>query len=151
MHLFRSNAPADAKVDGARRDADFADGDAKGQRDAHATDRAALNERNTVVRQAYDRGRRDERARHPRRRGAPFLSFIVLVAAAAGVGAIYLGVHEGSFGRGGQVVDQKLAGVAQPATQATRKAADRAGDALENAGQRIKQSAGSTNSAASGG
>jgi hypothetical protein len=151
MRLFRSNAPADDTVDGARRDAAFAQGEAKGQRDAHADDRATLGERNSVVRHAYDRGRRDERARRPRRHGSPFMTFIVLLAAAAGVGAIYLGVHEGSFTHGGQVVDQKLAGVTQPAQQATKNAADRAGDALENAGQRIKQSAGGDNTNGAGG
>lgn len=152
MNLFRSNAPAtDATVDDARRDAAFAQGEAKGQRDAISNDRATLGERNSTARQAYDRGRRDERARRPRRHGSPFLTLIVLLAAAAGVGAIYLGVHEGSFTRGGQVVDQKLAGVAQPATQATKNAADRAGDALQNAGQRIKQSAGADNTNGAGG
>lgn len=157
MNLFRSNAPADETVEGARRDAAFAKGEAKGQRDAQARDaearddRAPLNERNSAVRHAYDRGRRDERARRPRRHGSPFLTFIVLLAAAAGVGAIYLGVHEGSFTQGGQVVDQKLAGVAQPAQQATKNAAGRAGDALENAGQRIKQSAGADNTNGAGG
>ena len=154
MNLFRSNAPADATVDGgARRDAAFAQGEAKGQREANAnaTDRATLGARNTDVRQAYDRGRRDERARRPRRRGSPLLMLIVLVAAVAGAGAIYLGVHEGSFSRGGQVVDQKLAGVAAPAQQATRNAADRAGDALENAGQRIKSAGGDNSTAAPGG
>jgi hypothetical protein len=141
MNLFRTHAPADATVAGARGD-DFAKGQVKGQGDAHAADRAVLNERNTAVRQAYDRGRRDERARRPRRHGAPLLTFIVLLAAVVGAGAIYLGVSEGSFSRGGQVVDQKLAGVTQPATQATRTAADKAGDALQNAGQQIKQKAG---------
>jgi hypothetical protein len=147
MNLFRSKAPADATVDGAPSDGAYV----KGQRDAHVADRAVINERNTAVRQAYDRGRRDERARRPRRHSAPFFTFIVLAAALVGVGAIYLGVSQGSFGRGGQVVDQKLAGVAQPATQATRSAADRAADALQNAGQRIKQTAGDTNTASSGG
>jgi hypothetical protein len=157
MNLFRSNAPADETVEGARRDAAFAKGEAKGQRDAQARDaesrddRATLNERNSAVRHAYDRGRRDERARRPRRHGSPFLTFIVVLAAAAGVGAIYLGVHEGSFTQGGQVVDQKLAGVAQPAQQATKNAADRAGDALESAGQRIKQSTGGDNTNGAGG
>ncbi len=146
MNLFRSRAPADATVDD-----DVARAEMKGQRDAHAADRGLLNERNTSVRQAYDRGRRDERARRPRRHGAPLLTLIVLMAAVIGAGAIYLGVSQGSFGRGGQVVDQKLAGVAQPATQATRDAAGRAGDALENAGQRIKQTAGAQNTANSGG
>jgi hypothetical protein len=138
MNLFRSNTSADATVDG-----DFANGQAKGQSDAHAADRALLNERNTSVRQAYDRGRRDERARRPRRHGAPFMTFIVLVVAAVGAGAIYLGVTQGSFSRGGQVVDQQISGVTQPASQATRNAANKAGDALANAGQTIKQKAGS--------
>ena len=151
MNLFRSNAPADTTPDGAGRDADFARGEVKGQSDAQAADRTPLNERNTDVRKAYDRGRRDERARRPRRHGSPFLTLVVLMAAAAGVGAIYLGVHEGSFSRGGQVVDQKLSGVAQPATQATRNAADRAGDALQNAGQRIKQAGGDNSASNSGG
>jgi hypothetical protein len=70
------------------------------------------------------------------------LTFIVLLAAAAGAGAIYLGVQQGSFSRGGQVVDQKIGNVTQPASQATRDAANRAGDALENAGQSIKRTAG---------
>ena len=147
MNLFRSKTPTDAAVDDTRREGDYA----KGKSDAHAADRAVINERNSAVRQAYDRGRRDERARRPRRHSAPFFTFIVLVAALVGVGAIYLGVSQGSFGRGGQVVDQKLAGVAQPATQATRSAADRAADALQTAGQRIKQTAGDSNTAASGG
>jgi hypothetical protein len=151
MNLFRSKASADATVDDTRQDAEFARGQVKGQHDAQAADRAVLNERNSAVRQAYDRGRRDERARRPRRHSSPFLTFIVLLAAAAGIGAIYLGVHEGSFSRGGEVVDQRLAGVAQPATQATRGAAARAGDALQNAGQRIKQSAGADNANSTGG
>ena len=139
MNLFRSTAPSDANVDGAPG----ADAYVKGQRDAHAADRSTLNERNSAVREAYDRGRRDERARRPRRHSSPFLALVVLLAAAAGAGAIYLGVQQGSFSRGGQVVDQKLQSVAQPATQATRNVANKTGDALENAGQRIKQSAGS--------
>ena len=163
MNLFRSRAPADATADDARRDAAFAQGEAKGlrearglaggrlRRDVRADDRAVLQDRNTAVREAYDRGRRDERARRPRRHTSPFMALIVLVAAAAGVGAIYLGVQQGSFTRGGQVVDQKIAGVTAPAQQATRNAADRAGDALENAGQRIKQSAGSNTANGAGG
>jgi len=136
MNLFRSNRPADAAVDGAPASAGYV----QGQRDAHAADRSVLNERNSAVRQAYDRGRRDERARaRPRRHGFGLFGLVVLAAAVIGAGAVYLGVSQGSFTRGGQVVDQKLDSAAQPA----RNAADRAGDALENAGQRIKQQAGS--------
>ena len=139
MNLFRSRALDDPASDAELRKDDYVDG----QRDAQAADRSVLHERNTAVRQAYDRGRRDERARRPRRRGAPLLTFIVLLAAAAGAGAIYLGVEQGSFSRGGQVVDQKIQSVTQPASQASRSVADRTGAALENAGQRIKRSAGS--------
>ncbi len=139
MNLFQSTAPDKTPADSAERQGDYI----KGQKDAHAADRAVLHERNSAVREAYDRGRRDERARRPRRHGSPFLTLIVLLAAAAGVGAIYLGVQQGSFGRGGQVVDQKITSATQPVSQATRQAADRAGDALENAGHKIKQSAGS--------
>jgi hypothetical protein len=139
MNLFRSNRPADATVDTV--DAAPANaGYVQGQRDAHAADRAVLNERSSVVRHAYDRGRRDERARaRPRRHGFGLFGLVVLVAAVIGAGAIYLGVSQGSFTRGGQVVDQKITTAEQPA----RNAADKAGDALENAGQRIKQQAGS--------
>jgi hypothetical protein len=150
MNLFRSNAAPDTPADGARRDAAFAQGEAKGLREANTDGRTTLDHPNAAVREAYDRGRRDERARRPRRRGSPFLTLVVLLAAAAGVGAIYLGVHEGSFSRGGEVVDQKLSGVAAPAQQATRSAADRAGDALQNAGQRVK-SVGGDSSNSSGG
>lgn len=139
MNLFRSNRRTDAAPDGAAANANA--GYVQGQRDAHAADRGVLNDRNTAVRQAYDRGRRDERARRPRRHGPGFLGFIVFVVAVIGAGAVYLGVSQGSFTRGGQVVDQKIAGAEQPA----RNAADRAGDALENAGQTIKQRAGSGN------
>jgi hypothetical protein len=106
-------------------------------------DRAVLQERSTAERQAYDRGRRDERARRPRRRGSPLLTVLVLLVAGAGAFVLYLAVQQGGFANGGKVVDQNLANTTATATQATRNAADRAADALENAGQTIKQKAGS--------
>jgi hypothetical protein len=106
-------------------------------------DRAVLQERSTAERQAYDRGRRDERARRPRRRGSPLLTLLVLLVAGAGAFVLYLAVQQGGFANGGKVVDQNLANTTATATQATRNAADRAADALENAGQTIKQKAGS--------
>jgi hypothetical protein len=116
----------------------------QGKRDARVGDKAIVHERDAASREAYERGRRDERARQSRRRrGSPVLALLVLVVACVGAFVIYLGVHEGSFQRGGQVVDQNINNTTSAATQATRNAADRTGDALENAGQRIKQSAGS--------
>ncbi len=58
------------------------------------------------IRKAYERGRRDERARH---RSHPFLAMMVFMVALAGAGMMYLAAREGSFSRGGEVVDLKLA------------------------------------------
>jgi len=52
---------------------------------------------------------------------------------------VYLAAREGSFARGGQVVDATLGQAAAPA----RSAADNAGNALENAGRSLKDTAGS--------
>ena len=141
MNVLQPTGPNDAGAEKARRTAAYE----QGQRDARAgvTDTAAAAERDVAARRAYERGRRDERARHTRRRGFPMLTLILLLAAAAGVFIIYLGVREGSFSRGGQLVDQNINNTTATATQATQNAADKAGDALENAGQRIKQTAGS--------
>ncbi len=58
------------------------------------------------IKKAYELGRHDERARH---RSHPILGLIVAVAAVVGIGAVGLGVYEGSFSRAGQVVDANLA------------------------------------------
>jgi hypothetical protein len=84
-------------------------------------------------RDAYERGRRDERAR---RRGSPLLTLVILIVAAVGVALVYLAAREGSFGRGGQVVDHTLS----QATQQVRPAVGRAGNALEKAGRSLKDS-----------
>ncbi len=90
-------------------------------------------------RDAYDRGRRDERARHG---GFSLVSAVVLMAAVIGGGAIFLAAREGSFAAGGQLVDHQLTTAADKAGTPLRGAADRAGNALENAGQNLKQKAG---------
>ncbi len=60
------------------------------------------------------------------------------MAAAAGAAAIALAVKQGSFQRGGQVVDQKIAGAQAAAAKAGQDVADKTGDALQNAGSSIK-------------
>ncbi len=83
------------------------------------------------VKRAYERGRRDERARH---RGHPLLALTVFVIALAGAAMIFLAAREGSFSRGGQVVDQKLAvatGKAQAAGEDATVAAADAGQSLQ--------------------
>jgi hypothetical protein len=84
---------------------------------------------------AYNRGRADERQRH---RGSPLLTLLVLVAVLIGAGLVYLAVRNGSFSQGGAVVDQSLSSAQAP----LRGAAAKAGDALQNAGQNLKQDAG---------
>jgi hypothetical protein len=92
---------------------------------------------NADVDRAYNRGRRDERLRH---RGSPLLTLLVLVAVLIAAGLVYLAVRNGSFSQGGAVVDQSLSSAQAP----LRGAADKAGDALQNAGQNLKQDAGSS-------
>ena len=100
----------------------------------------------TDLEHAYDRGRHDERKRH---HSHPILGLIIAALAILGVGAVYLGLHEGSFSKAGQVVDAKLATAdAKLATAADRtqvaslgaaqKVAD-AGSAAQQAGQTLRQ------------
>jgi len=100
------------------------------------TDAATSEAAKRAWRHAYERGRRDERAR--RRRGSPLLGLVVLTIAAMGGAFVYLAASQGSFSRGGEVVDRALGHVADP----LKPAADRAGDALENAGRSLKKATG---------
>ena len=92
------------------------------------------------VRQAYERGRRDERARH---RGSPLAALLVLLVAMAGGAVLFLAAREGSFTRGGEVIDRNVQAAAQTAQAPIRNAADNTGNALRNAGDNIKDTAGS--------
>ena len=57
------------------------------------------------LREAYERGRRDERA--SRRRHPVFMTLLFLVAA-IGAALLVLAAANGSFGRAGLVIDQSL-------------------------------------------
>ena len=94
---------------------------------------------NADVKRAYDAGRHDERKRH---HSHPILGLIIAAAAIIGVGAVYLGFHEGSFSRAGQVVDENLAVAAdhsQTASQAAAETVADAGTAAQQAGQTLRQ------------
>ena len=84
------------------------------------------------VDRAYQRGRRDERAHH---RGHPLLALVVFLVAVMGAGMVILAASEGSFTRGGQVLDHKLSGVADHAWAGSR----RANVLVADAGRVIKQ------------
>jgi hypothetical protein len=144
MNFFQrtfQRTPVDAATQ-AERDAAYQKGRADGV--ANVDGRGLVSDGNDVaIRRAYDRGRRDERARHPRRRGSPVLTTVLFLAACAGAFVIYLGISQGSFTGGGQAIDQNIANAKAQAAQAGRNVANKTGDALENAGQNLKQ----TNSA----
>ena len=91
------------------------------------------------VKRAYDLGRADEKKRH---HSHPILGLIIAAAAVIGCGALYLGAHEGSFSRAGQVVDENLAVAADRSQGASQVAADKvadAGAAARQAGQNLRQ------------
>jgi hypothetical protein len=88
------------------------------------------------IKAAYERGRLEERLRH---RGSPLLSLLVLIVVIIGAGLIYLAIRNGSFSNGGAVVDRSLTSVSQTAQAPIKGAADKAGSALENAGQTLKK------------
>jgi hypothetical protein len=125
-------------------DARARNGAAGVDRRAGVDERAVLDEHDAAVRRAYERGRRDERSRGPRHRGSPVLTTVLVLAACAGAFVIYLGVSQGSFTSGGQAIDNSLANAKDQAAQAGRNVAARAGDALQNAGQKLKQPSGAS-------
>lgn len=90
------------------------------------------------LREAYDRGRQDERAARKRHPMGMTLTFI---AAAVGVVLLVMAAVNGGFGRAGGVVDQNLAVAANKAEPVVRDAAADAGQSLRNAGQSVKEKA----------
>jgi hypothetical protein len=79
---------------------------------------------------AYNKGRHDEAKRH---RSHPILMFALLLVAAVGAVSVYYAVREGSFSRGGAVVDGKLAVAASSAGPALVQAAATAVPKVEQA------------------
>ena len=100
------------------------------------------------INQAYDKGRHDEAKRH---RSHPILGLALLLAAAVGAVVVFYAVREGSFSRGGAVVDNKLAVAASSAGPAIADAAatavPRIEQAAETAGPKIEQAAAKANAA----
>jgi hypothetical protein len=90
------------------------------------------------VKAAYRRGRADALPR--RRGGAPVLTLLVLLVVIFGAVMLYLAAQNGSFSRGGAVIDHGLS----QATQPVRRAEDKTGQALQNAGQHLQQDAGAS-------
>jgi len=88
------------------------------------------------LKKAYERGRRDERAR---RKNHPVLALTVSIVALAGAGMIFLAAREGSFSRGGEVVDLKLANATDSAVAAAEQSRDTAQLAVNRTGDSLRQ------------
>lgn len=90
------------------------------------------------VREAYERGRRDERATRKRH---PLGMTLMAVAALVGVVVLVLAAVNGSFSRAGGVVDQNLNTAVTNAEPQVRDAAAQAGESLRDAGRSVRQKA----------
>jgi hypothetical protein len=100
----------------------------KDDRASDALDKADL-------RQAYERGRQDERAMRKRH---PLLMSITFLLALVGVALLAMAALNGSFMRAGGVVDQQLNVAADRAAPAVNQAASNAGQSLRDAGAAAK-------------
>jgi hypothetical protein len=87
------------------------------------------------LRDAYDKGRIDERKRH---RSSPMLTVFLLLIAVMGAVLLYYAFREGSFAGGGAVVDNKISQVTSQAAPAAQNAAATAGALAEKAGDKLK-------------
>ncbi len=99
------------------------------------TPRTAPAASKAELREAYQRGRRDERAR---RRRSTLIMLSLSVAALAGAGMLAVSVWQGSFSGGGAVVDQQIAYAADTAQPKLRAAAGDARKVLVRAGDEAK-------------
>jgi len=96
--------------------------------DADARESVAVTDKE--LRDAYERGRRDEASRHHRN----WLWVIVeALLAVAGVIVLVLAALNGSFERGGRVIDEQLSIARVEAGPTIRNAASNANNAIQNA------------------
>lgn len=81
------------------------------------------------LRAAYDRGRRDEKARHKR---SPVLALGLVVAALVGGTSLVLAAVEGSFSEGGALMDRGVSTATREAVPTLRKGAAAVQDQLSS-------------------
>ncbi|MBW3559997.1 MAG: hypothetical protein KY446_01190 [Proteobacteria bacterium] len=90
-----------------------------------------------VRKDAYERGRADERARHKR---SPLLTLLIALAAVFGLAVIGLYIYNGgSFTETGRDLDQVTNRAQQEAAEVSREVADEAGEGLQDAGRQMEQ------------
>ena len=94
--------------------------------------------RERALESAYARGREDGRREERARRSHPIRNLLVGTVAIAGGTVLAVAAWYGSFGRGGEVVDQKLAVAADRAEPVMREAVGDAGVAVREAGRDLQ-------------
>jgi hypothetical protein len=82
------------------------------------------------LREAYDRGRRDEAVRHKRNW---LLTLVTALLALVGALVLVLAALNGSFQRGGAVIDRQLSIAVEQAEPTIRNAAGEVGDEIRDA------------------
>ncbi|MDO8901075.1 MAG: hypothetical protein Q7V15_06955 [Phenylobacterium sp.] len=100
---------------------------------AEAVDPIAVGPRD--VERAYEQGLLEGQRAERRRRSHPIRNLLIGVFALAGGAVLGVAAWYGSFGKGGEVVDQKLAVAADRAEPTLRAAADEAGAVISGAGR----------------
>lgn|GEM_PF-2298389 len=91
-----------------------------------------------AVDRAYEEGLAEGRRLERRRHSHPIRNLMIGLVALAGGAMLGVAAWYGSFGKGGEVVDQKLAVAADRAEPTLRAAADEAGQALSSAGRGLQ-------------
>ncbi len=91
-----------------------------------------------AVERAYEDGLAEGRRLERRRRSHPVRNLMIGLVALAGGAMLGVAAWYGSFGKGGEVVDQKLAVAADRAEPTLRAAVDEAGQALSGAGRELQ-------------
>lgn len=94
-----------------------------------------IDEARADVREAYERGRKDERASRKRH---PLLMTLTFIFAICGLALLAIAAVNGSFASGGAVVDQNLSIAADQTGPQVRQAASQAGQSLRDAGEAAK-------------
>ncbi len=90
------------------------------------------------VERAYEQGVAEGRRAERQRRSHPVRNLMIGLVALAGGAILGVAAWYGSFGKGGEVVDQKLAVAADRAEPTLRAAAGEAGAALSSAGRELQ-------------
>jgi hypothetical protein len=94
-----------------------------------------------AVKDAYERGRRDEKVRHRR---SPFIAIALVAVALVGGASLVLAAKEGSFQNGGAVMDRSVSTAAREAGPTLKKATDEAGQGLRKVQDKLSTDAPAT-------